>query len=108
MEASGGADASANTRGAGVRRRIRDGLPPSTGHRRPGRAAFFELLGAVETNKLCTWVQANPAVQLEALIRLREYRATLDPDHQRLWKEWLDTTLASAASDKTGRKDFLT
>jgi hypothetical protein len=46
-------------------------------------------------------------VQAEALTRLREYRGTLDIDHQRLWKEWLDKELAKAANDKTGRKDFL-
>ncbi len=81
-------------------------------HRRPATAAqagpaFFELLGAVETRKLYTWAQADPAVQAEALTRLREYHGTLDIDHQRLWKEWLDQQLAKAANDKTGRKDFL-
>ena len=81
-------------------------------HRRPATAAqagpsFFELLGAVETDKLYTWAQADPAVQEEALTRLKEYRATLDPDHQQLWKEWLDKNRASAKNDKTGRKDFL-
>ena len=81
-------------------------------HRRPATAAqagpaFFELLGAVETRKLYTWAQADPAVQVEALTRLREYHGTLDIDHQRLWKEWLDKQLAKAANDKTGRKDFL-
>ncbi len=82
-------------------------------HRRPATAAkagpaFFELLGAVETRKLYTWAQADSAVQVEALTRLREYHATLDADHQRLWKEWLDKQVAAAANDKTGRKDFLT
>ena len=43
----------------------------------------------------------------EALARLREYHATLDPDHKTLWKQWLDTNRANAANDKTGRKDFL-
>ena len=81
-------------------------------HRRPATSAqadpaFFELLGAVETRKLYTWAQADPAVQVEALTRLREYHGTLDIDHQRLWKEWLDKQLAKAANDKTGRKDFL-
>ena len=81
-------------------------------HRRPATAAqagpaFFELLGAVETRKLYTWAQADPAVQVEALTRLREYHGTLDIEHQRLWKEWLDKQLAKAANDKTGRKDFL-
>ena len=81
-------------------------------HRRPATAAqagpaFFELLGAVETRKLYTWAQADPAVQVEALTRLREYRGTLDIDHQRLWKEWLDKELAKAANDKAGRQDFL-
>jgi hypothetical protein len=46
-------------------------------------------------------------MQVEALTRLREYHGTLDIDHQRLWKEWLDKQLAKAANDKTGRKDFL-
>jgi hypothetical protein len=70
--------------------------------------AFAELLGAVETNKLYTWAQADPAVRTEALTRLREYRATLDADHQRLWKEWLDAELPKAQKDRTGRKEFLT
>jgi hypothetical protein len=69
--------------------------------------SFFELLGVVETRRLYTWAQADPAVQQEALTRLREYHATLDPDHQRLWKDWLDKQLAAAAKDTTGRKDFL-
>jgi len=56
-----------------------------------------------------TWKQADPAVRQEALTRLREYHATLDADHQRLWKEWLDKQLAAAAAkDTTGRRDFLT
>jgi hypothetical protein len=80
--------------------------------RRPtaGDAAlsFFQLLGAVETRRLYTWKQADPAVRQEALTRLREYHATLDADHQRLWKEWLDKQLAAAAKDTTGRRDFLT
>jgi len=64
-------------------------------HRRPATAAqadpaFFELLGTVETRKLFTWAQADPAVQVEALTRLREYHGALDIDHRRLWKEWLD------------------
>jgi hypothetical protein len=70
--------------------------------------SFFELLGAVETRRLYTWKQADPAVRQEALARLREYHAVLDADHQRLWKEWLDKQLAAAAKDTTGRKDFLT
>ncbi len=70
--------------------------------------SFFELLGVVETRRLYTWAQADPAVRQEALNRLREYHATLDPAHQLLWKDWLDTQLAAAAKDTTGRKDFLT
>jgi hypothetical protein len=82
-------------------------------HRRPATAAgagsaFFELLGVVETRKLYTWAQADPAVKAEALTRLQEYHAKLDIDHQRVWKEWLDKQVANAAHDKTGRKDFLT
>ncbi len=69
--------------------------------------AFFELLGAVETDRLFTWVQADPTVQAEALTRLREYHAILDPPHQRLWRQWLDQQLARAGKDKA-RKDFLT
>ena len=81
-------------------------------HRRPATIAkagpaFFELLGAVETRRLYTWAQADPAVQAEALSRLRDYHATLDTDHQRVWKEWLDKQVAAATNDKTGRKDFL-
>jgi hypothetical protein len=82
-------------------------------HRRPAIAAqagpaFFELLGVVETRKLYTWAQSDAAVQVEALTRLKEYHASLDTDHQRLWKDWLDKQLKVAANDKTGRKDFLT
>ena len=55
--------------------------------------AFFELLGAVETDRLFTWAQADPAVKDEALTRLREYHATLDVPRQRLWKQWLDQQL---------------
>ena len=47
-------------------------------------------------------------MQAEALTRLREYHTTLDGDHQRLWKEWLDKEVSKAAKDKTGRKGFLT
>jgi hypothetical protein len=71
--------------------------------------SFFELLGAVETRRLYTWKQADPSVRQEALTRLREYHATLDADHQRLWKgEWLDKQRAAATKDTAGRKDFLT
>jgi hypothetical protein len=82
-------------------------------HRRPATLdqagpAFFELLGAVETTKLYTWSQASPVVRTEALTRLREYRATLDADHQRLWKQWLDAELPKTQKDSTGRKEFLT
>lgn len=81
-------------------------------HRRPATMAdagpaFFELLGAVETDRLFTWAQADPVVQAEALTRLREYRTTLDPAHQRLWRQWLDGQLARVGKDKA-RKDFLT
>jgi hypothetical protein len=77
--------------------------------------AFFELLGAVETDKLFTWAQADPAVKDEALTRLREYHATLDVPHQRLWRQWLDQQLPRAGKDDSkdvdngrARKDFLT
>lgn len=69
--------------------------------------AFFELLGAAETDKLFTWVQASPAVRTEALTRLREYHATLDADHQRLWKEWLDGQLPKVQKNQPGRRQFL-
>lgn len=80
-------------------------------HRRPATLAqagpsFAELLGAVETTKLFTWKQADPAVQAEAITRLREYHPTLDVDHQRLWKQWLDQQLGRSGNDKP-RKDFL-
>ena len=81
-------------------------------HRRPATEAgavpaFFELLGMVETRKLFTWKQADPAVQVEALDRLRDYHATLPVAHQRLWKLWLDKQLPRVVHDRTGRKDFL-
>ena len=77
--------------------------------------AFFELLGAVETDRLFTWAQADPAVKDEALTRLREYHATLDVPRQRLWKQWLDQQLPRAGKDDSkdvrngrARHDFLT
>jgi hypothetical protein len=69
--------------------------------------AFFELLGVVETRKIYTWKQADEAVRVEALARLRQYHATLNVNHQRLWKQWLDNQLPKAANDTTGRKEFL-
>ena len=54
-----------------------------------------------------TWAQADPAVQKEALARLKAYHATLDPDHQRLWKEWVDKQLTASTKDTTGRHDFV-
>ncbi len=81
-------------------------------HRRPATLdqagpAFFQLLGAVETRKIYTWAQADPAVRAEALDRLRAYHKQLDPDHQRLWKEWLDRQIPRVVNDRTGRKEFL-
>jgi hypothetical protein len=82
-------------------------------HRRTATAAqagiaFFELLGTVQTDKLDTWTQASPVVQADALTRLREYHATLDAAHQRLWKEWLEGQISKVQKDQPGRKDFLT
>jgi hypothetical protein len=68
--------------------------------------AFFELLGAVQTDRFDTWKQADPTVQAEALTRLREYHATLDLPHQRWWRQWLDGQLARVGKDRY-RKDFL-
>ena len=73
--------------------------------------AFFDLLGAVETDKLFTWAQADPAVQAEALTRLSEYHGTLDAAHQRLWRQWLDQQLPRVGKDvkeNKARQDFLT
>ena len=69
--------------------------------------AFFDLLGAVQTDRFDTWKQADPTVQAEALTRLREYHATLDLPHQRLWRQWLDRQLERVGKDRY-RKDFLT
>jgi hypothetical protein len=69
--------------------------------------AFFELLGAVQTDRFDTWKQADPVVQAEALARLRDYHSTLDPPHQQLWRQWLDRQLERVGKDKY-RKDFLT
>ncbi|WP_148574417.1 hypothetical protein [Nocardioides caldifontis] len=82
-------------------------------HRRaPTMAAatfsFFELLGVVETRKVFPWSNADPAVRREALARLRDYRATLGPDHQRLWKEWLDRERGKTVKNQPGRTEFLT
>ncbi len=68
--------------------------------------AFFELLGTVQTDRLDTWSQASPAVRAEALTRLREYHATLDAAHQRLWKEWLDQQVPKVSKDQPGRREF--
>jgi hypothetical protein len=69
--------------------------------------AFFELLGAVQTDRFDTWKQADPVVQAEALARLRDYHATLDRPHQQLWRQWLDRQLERVGKDKY-RKDYLT
>jgi hypothetical protein len=68
--------------------------------------AFFELLGAVETNKGYTWKQADPKVKREALTRLRSYLTTLDAPHRERWKTWVDDGVAKSSADKTGRKEF--
>jgi hypothetical protein len=69
-------------------------------------AAFFELLGAVETSKYRTWQQANDKVKKEALARLQDYYGTLDAAHRKHWKDWVDDGVAKSGSDKTGRKEF--
>lgn len=69
--------------------------------------AFFELLGAVQTDRFDTWRQADPVVRAEALARLRDYHATLDRPHQQVWRQWLDRQLDRVGKD-TYRKDFLT
>ena len=68
--------------------------------------AFFELLGAVETKKYLTWRQADQQVRDEALARLKGYWATLGPQHQERWKEWVANGVANHGADKTGRKEF--
>ncbi len=50
---------------------------------------------------------ADPAVRQEALARLKDYHGRLDPDHQRLWKEWLDREIGKVVKDQPGRTDFL-
>ena len=81
-------------------------------HRRPATMAaasmsFFELLGIVVTEKVYPWAGADPAVKQEALARLKDYHRRLDPDHQRLWKEWLDRENGKVVKDQPGRTDFL-
>jgi hypothetical protein len=81
-------------------------------HRRAATMAaaqmsFFELLGVVITEKVYPWAGADPAVRQEALARLKDYRDRLDPDHQRLWKEWLDRESGKVVKDQPGRTDFL-
>ena len=68
--------------------------------------AFFELLGAVETKKYLTWRQADQKVRDEALARLKGYWATLGPQHQERWKEWVANGVANHGADTTGRKEF--
>jgi hypothetical protein len=69
--------------------------------------SFFELLGVVETEKVYPWSSADPAVRQEALARLKDYHGRLDPDRQRLWKEWLDRERAKVVKNQPGRADFL-
>jgi hypothetical protein len=69
--------------------------------------SFFELLGIVLTEKVYPWAGADAAVRQEALARLKDYRGRLDPDHQRLWKEWLDRESGKVVKDQPGRKEFL-
>jgi len=81
-------------------------------HRRAATMAaasmsFFELLGVVVTEKVYPWAGADPAVRQEALARLKDYHGRLDPDHQRLWKEWLDRENGKVVKDQPGRTDFL-
>jgi hypothetical protein len=80
-------------------------------HRRAATIAaasmsFFELLGIVVTEKVYPWAGADPAVRQEALARLEDYHGRLDPDHQRLWKEWLDRESGKVVKDQPGRTDF--
>jgi hypothetical protein len=82
-------------------------------HRRAATMAaasmsFFELLGVVITEKVYPWAGADLAVRQEALARLKDYRGRLDPDHQRLWKEWLDKESGKVVKGQPGRTDFLT
>ena len=82
-------------------------------HRRAATMAaaamsFFELLGVVVTEKVYPWAGADPAVRQEGLARLKDYRGRLDPDHQRLWKEWLDRERGKVVKGQPGRTDFLT
>ena len=81
-------------------------------HRRPATMAgaqmsFFELLGIVITEKVYPWANADPAVRQEALARLKDYHGRLDPDRQRLWKEWLDRQSGKVVKDQPGRTEFL-
>jgi hypothetical protein len=82
-------------------------------HRRAATMAaaamsFFELLGVVVTEKVYPWAGADPAVRQEGLARLKDYRGRLDPDHQRLWKEWLDRERGKVVKGQPGRTEFLT
>ena len=72
------------------------------------KMSFFELLGIVVTEKVYPWANADPAVRQEALARLKDYHGRLDPDHQRLWKEWLDRESGKTVKDQPGRTEFLT
>ena len=81
-------------------------------HRRAATMAaaqlsFVELLGVLITDKLYPWSGADPAVRQEALARLKDYQGRLDPDHQRLWKEWLDRERGKVVKDQPGRTEFL-
>ena len=69
--------------------------------------SFFELLGIVITDKARPWWDSDKAVKQEALARLKDYHGRLGPDHQRLWKEWLDGQRAKTVKDKKGRPEFL-
>ncbi len=70
--------------------------------------SFFELLGVVVTEKVYPWAGADPAVRQEGLARLKDYHGRLNPDHQRLWKEWLDRERGKVVKGQPGRTEFLT
>ncbi len=67
--------------------------------------AFIELLGALDTGSLETWMNADPAVRDEGLGRLREYYCnTLGAKHRAAWDAWVAEQDAQVAKDAAALK----
>jgi hypothetical protein len=108
LVSKGAKDAAANTEVLGYVEGFTNDFHRRAANMAAASMSFFELLGIVETEKVFPWASADQAVQQEALTRLKDYRTTLDADHKRLWKEWLDRESAKTVKNQPGRTEFLT